>query len=133
MSKRLKKVEKLSIDRGRWVNGANRTGRNPSMMLNGQGNKCCLGFLASAEGLKDEELLYREYPKDCHNDIPLMSWHGKSTGFVKNAVDINDTVIDSVKRETLLRKLFREQGIKLTFRGKPLGQRTAHPEYDCGY
>lgn len=50
-------MKKVIIDRSKWLNTRTRYILGASMMLDAQGNRCCLGFIAKAEGVEDDKLL----------------------------------------------------------------------------
>lgn len=141
---------KLEIDRLTWARG----GMNgTSLLLNVDGNMCCLGFAAIECGLKAEDILGFGAWEEMSNDlIPQLEgmednvysevfnnddYVGiQNTPFHESAVEINDYDIikaqatreanpendfmpmmftDEGTREDTLTKLFKDEGIALTF------------------
>lgn len=103
---------KLVIDRLKWARG----GMNgPPMLLNSDGNMCCLGFAAIECGLKDSDILGIGAWEEMNNDlIPQLDameynvfsesfnsdeYQGiQNTPFHESAVEINDYDIGKATR-----------------------------------
>jgi len=118
----MRKVSKLTIDRAKWKNQAcdiNVYGY--TKLLNPEGNMCCLGFLARKIGVKD--ILNRGMPTSCKGSpegIPhLVDKVTGHTDFATEAIVINDGFHETSKqKERELTRLFKKEGIELTFKGK---------------
>lgn len=124
---------KLEIDRSKWACGTNniKRGRN-SALLDENGFKCCLGFLGSACGLTDKELLYHatpggapseKWPKGLLTSDPY--WPSNhppmNSTLARNLMNANDDksrVSDEIEQEITTH--MKEIGIEVTFVGEYL-------------
>lgn len=121
---------KFKVDRSRWVNGSNRISRGESLLLNRQGNMCCLGFCMLQLGAKDAQIKNAITPASIFRlDIPeKITEKIKSEGFIEykiraknselaiDAVEINDSSdLDKNEREEALAKLFKKHGHEIEF------------------
>lgn len=126
----VKKKYKIVIDRSKWRTGdkgLNATGKGTTALLNDEGCKCCLGFIAqqiTKKGIKNSG-----DPSDCEFSIPLLnfkeksfiydSYFWKNTDLSINAIVINDSGSTTLKeKEEALKKLFKDTPISLKFVGK---------------
>ena len=118
-------MEKLIIDRERWLRGVMRY--NDSMMLDENGYRCCLGFYAEQiDGVPDKNILMESTPVGCGITAPLKSLlRSKTDGFHSNsevayrAMDINDDKsISDEYREKYITDLFSMAGVKVIFTGE---------------
>ena len=91
-----RKTLELVIDRSRWARG----GLNGCpAMLNGQGNMCCLGFLARALGYSKEELRQDGHPLSDPDEVAYLS--GRNL-FPERMFEEEDTSGREMVRETRL-------------------------------
>ena len=156
MSKKPKKISVLSIDRSHWAVPKNLKKKygtdnvDPALLCERKevnswgaetgetkncGMKCCLGFLASALGFEDKDILGVTMPSDLKRNFPNRvdslyvdgpkgpkdDEQFRVNDFESQAALLNDSsAIRPAAKEAKLKKLFSEVGIKLTFRGKYL-------------
>lgn len=122
-------VDKLVIDRAKW-------GRK--VLLDNNGNMCCLGHLSAACGVLPERLLGNAYPSSAWlevnewardnflnklktiNSTPDWGRSGRTPYLL--ATELNDGVgagkgLSDSERETALISLFKENGVELSFIG----------------
>ena len=100
-------ITKLLIDRARWVNGCTRKYLGLSLLLNKEGNMCCLGFLGKACGLTDKQLVGNGGPS-C---VPLLNWPKEILfrNIEDEIIRINDRLgVSHEKREILLIDSFKK-------------------------
>jgi hypothetical protein len=104
-------LTKFSIDRAWWGTGA---------LLCDDGKMCCLGHLAVACGYSKASLR----KGDLDSGIPLHTWRKVPGPFrsldstvAAKVASINDAPYKSHIKEKKLKELFKENGIRLTFRG----------------
>lgn len=118
------KITKLVIDRAKWGMGL-LLRRNPNRSV----DMCCLGFLALACGVNPDEIEFEQGPADVPNvDWPAAFLKRRSSRSDKelinseitnSAINVNDSSeITWKEKELLLVPIFKEAGIKLSFRGK---------------
>lgn len=124
-------VNKLTIDRSKWVCKRNKPKAGPSCLMNTQGFKCCLGFLGSACGIPDKTMqgigtlsAFNEYP-EFKGILPkgLDTYTPPSNQFRTNesqAIDLNDAGPNPEETEKGLVEVFERMGIALTFEGEYL-------------
>ena len=118
-----RKVDRLVIDRPTWGTG---------QLLDHNGNKCCLGFLAIKCGADETEIDGEMSPAN----VPNINWPAAFTGvatyknkkgvkrYLKNSeladkmMSINDDEeMKWADKERELIPLFKKAGIKLSFKG----------------
>jgi hypothetical protein len=121
-------MKTLKIDRARWRNGDNGTGK--SRLLNKDGFMCCLGFACKADGLEDHVIYEKWYPDDLMH--PSLLDNGNILFTPKNFKDgslnlrtqlitTNDSInLENSERETRLKELFKKLDIDLVFEGSYL-------------
>jgi len=113
------KIMKLVIDRKTWYRGK---GSKDSRLLNNEGQKCCLGFLATACGIEDEKIFntskcdfldfedVEKFPRTICDKL------GYDTALTMSLYEINDSYyFDNIQREKLLTEQFVEAGIEVEF------------------
>ena len=116
-------IKELVIDRATWVNGDS---PEDSELYTEFGNKCCLGFLGEACGVKLGDMLragtpsnYSEikefFPKELFN--PIASEDEEACKSVEGLlIQINDGDYDKEERELRLKQEFKKHlDIDLTF------------------
>ena len=125
---KLDEMKKFTVDRRYWNRG--RFGYGPLELLNEARNKCCLGFLASACGVENEDMLNIAVPSSC--DLgPLVAFPKflfEGCMFMVNLDDIHEAKIENFiafindndkiedwEREIILEYEFREHGIEVEF------------------
>lgn len=124
----------LVIDRKIWLRGhADGKGKvTKPVMLNKDGNQCCLGFDAIACGVSKKSILNIGTPQRIKYEISHTSLKNiqhlilklnnenyrhaiSNTNFTQNAVRINDDTMSEFLREKDLTKLFATIKVKLEF------------------
>lgn len=121
---KMKKKYKIVIDRSKWRTGEyseNATGKGEdTALLNEEGCKCCLGFIT--QQITKKGILNCYQPRDCEFSTPLLNYrdgkHYENTELSIEAMAINDCDIPLKEKEVLLKKLFKDTSISLTFKGK---------------
>jgi len=129
MKKVVKKKTKpfeFTVLRSKWYRGR---GSDKSRLLNSAGEMCCLGFYVLAcdidkravlDKCVPDELDVRVFPKLHESIRPDALYPGgpySDNGLVGNLLKVNDhTGIGEKEREKELTKLFRQGGIKVTFK-----------------
>ncbi len=118
----MKKIKELVIDRSKWKRGS--PNAHDTYLLDDDGKMCCLGFYALACGADEESILNRGEPDGLEFEIPGLSYGYEETGGIRNtsftamAIPINDRkTMGEAEREEVLIRLFKEDGIDLTFEG----------------
>ncbi len=124
----MKKPEKFEIDRGTWLRGG-----MPSVLMDKEGHKCCLGFYALECGAKEEDIRgysvpssvfhYRnhiEIPElldtDVDDDVPGST---SSSALACSLMKVNDdALMDPEERERRITAKFAEIGVEVTFTGE---------------
>lgn len=113
------KLTKLTIDRGRWANGGN-TGRpavGTTMLLNEQGNMCCLGFACNAAGVPKDHLKGLGIPSQLIRSLHSLALD-QIASIEYEAISLNDSPdAHPMTREAQLKRLFSRVGIELKFEG----------------
>jgi len=113
---------KLVIERAKWYRGM-----VGSRLLDGDGQKCCLGFYGLACGLKEKQLLGRGEPCEVRSDLwpdtcvtyladaeYVARWF--QTSWTTKAIQINDDETSSPKsRERDLIAHFAKVGVDVEF------------------
>lgn len=127
--------DELVIDRSRWVFGINQDILGKSRMLNPEGNMCCLGFVCHAAGVGTDDMntfypagVFLKLKKQDFLTLPILTTsHGATSSWAARAAYLNDREtgegpafkpITTKQREGQLKRHFREEGIKLTFKGR---------------
>lgn len=125
-----KSIKSVTVDCNTWLRGLVdgiilRKSKNP-MLLNPDGNRCCLGFECKARGIKDGALLNNGGPSgiscDTKQAIPKMTKMTPSgcfanESFITKAMTVNDDIyISDFERMEKLKKIFKLRGIALKFR-----------------
>lgn len=112
-------MEKLVIDRARWLRGE---GSGESYLLReSDGKMCCLGFYCLARGLTAEEIKGIKTPTDVTNPVALVplvkecelcGGHVHQTEVCSSMMTVNDDqVVEDDRREEELTRLFGELGV----------------------
>lgn len=137
-SKTLKDVKSFTVDRKTWYRGKS---GDSSCLLNNAGNRCCLGFYASACGVEDKQMrnllspgslvelaktgsTYDKFDRSVSRDVN--EWKTKLTR--SSSVDNSETCMKMMQvndeekiteevREKKLTALFASIGIKIKFVG----------------
>lgn len=120
----MKKKYKIVIDRSKWRTGhdsGNATGKGKiTALLNEEGCKCCLGFIA--QQITKKGIFLHPEPSDCNFSIPYLNKNDQgyyyNTDLSTNAISINDSDIPLKEKEVALKKLFKDTPISLTFKGR---------------
>ena len=137
--KRIRYDHSFTVKRSRWVNGSNNNSAGnctagDSLLLNKEGNMCCLGFLAKSCGLSDKTIKDHGGPDSLLDTIsPRLKKKALKTPLAKLAevhngddyfnteicdqlITTNDTnSIDSKKREAELKKQFAKIKVNVKF------------------
>ena len=107
----------FTIDRSKWWRG-----KPDSALLGLDGNRCCLGFLGQACGIRDDEMQSEPCPSDVASDgWPefLLRDNGATivdSDFGKELMDINDsTIFSEEERERILTQKLSAYGVDVTF------------------
>ena len=131
-------VAKFTVKRDTWARGAvprdeeGRPERDMNSLLSNDGTQCCLGFLGTACGYSNMELIHEGLPhemceqieKDCKWPSSLVKWFPEvgdaggpsSTRLQESIVAVNDDEkISEVTRECRLHELFAQAGIQVEF------------------
>jgi hypothetical protein len=132
MTKRVKKLYKVTIDRSKWRTGDEgpyATGKGPTQLRNIRGYKCCLGFICRVikPSVKITECSY-PYTTGC--DIPELTVRKlyfttgeqplNHTNLSRKAAAINDDEEMTLRqKEKALKALFKDSPIALEFVGEP--------------
>lgn len=122
--KPLKIIHSFTIDRSKWVNGSYHSGDDRSTsLLDEGGGMCCLGFLAQSCGAPKKNLLHQGTVPDPgrgatrYNKL-LTDGRGEPGGAIDDFTELNDGALTPAAREKRLTTRFREQGIRVRFKGK---------------
>lgn len=122
------KKKTIIIDRSKWRTGNNlhssfnSTGYGNTKLLNEEGYKCCLGFIASQA--THQKILNSCEPTYCKYIIPELSYRDKygyviNSTLADNAIKINDNGYTTPQeKEKSLKQLFKDSRYKLVFKGK---------------
>lgn len=120
-------MKKLVIDRSKWARGGV---NGDAMLLNSQGNMCCLGFACLAVGLSTHDISGHGVPEDLAYSLTVDDDPGVGRIFlsedhedkwrdnvhVDKAVGINDNVeITDADREELLKPVLAQLGFDVEF------------------
>jgi hypothetical protein len=125
------KERKVIVDRSKWRIGGDAWSRfemyGKTLLLNGKGLKCCLGFAAEQlGGFSEEKLRGVGHPKSLCRTIDGLTFYRKamtgeilSTPLTDDLIRINDDyLIDNMTRETKIRERGLEGGIEFEFVGE---------------
>ena len=134
MTKRVKKLYKVTIDRSKWRTGdkgPRATGKGETKLRNDRGYKCCLGFICRVIQ-PSTKITDCTYPYTTGNDIPLLTvlnpdymglqyqYKFKHSAISREAAEINDDMNTSLReKEKALKALFKDTPIALEFVGEP--------------
>lgn len=115
-----KKKTEITIIRSKWRTGdigENATGKGETRLLNCQGYKCCLGFIASEFRTSNKKIKDLYFPSDCDFNIPdLLTPDGFDSSLTNSAIEINDNgATTREQKEAALKELFKDSCYKLTF------------------
>jgi hypothetical protein len=117
---------KFTVDRSKWLRGC----AGQSMLLDREGNMCCLGFVSAQCGVPADALINNPAPwhllQRGHDDaadpirgILLLEDVGIETDLANAAMNINDCYYDAdAEREPALARLFANHGYELEFIGE---------------
>ncbi len=120
-------TQRYTIDRSKWVCGTKEQLLGHTRMLNNIGRMCCLGQICKQMGYKDADLYSHELPslvyemskKENYKIRVFLDDQNIDNIFSYNMAKINDEIhITQAEREKQLKRLAREQGILLTFKGR---------------
>lgn len=114
-------MKRFTVRRSKWRRGGpkNIHTMGYTNLLNEQGFMCCLGFACNQIcRIPKKKLLGESLPdKVIGNESTFVDRHGVNKNFVYTAVRINDaSYINDKVREARLKKLFKENGILVTFK-----------------
>lgn len=120
---------KLVIDRAKWLRGEKDAGL---LLRESDGKMCCLGFLALACGLEEDQIVEVGEPHETRSPL-LPKWlcsaydeHEDDGELVTKYIDssdavelmkINDTVGDDAPREREIASVFAKHGVEVEFVG----------------
>lgn len=115
--------KKVVIDRSRWLCGHTLWTLGPSYLLDGRGNMCCLGFVCSAEGVADKDMLYVVTPRylpTAPSTLSVDKMYPTLTDLANTAMEYNDnSSLSKSGREKAIKQLFDYEGIyELEFVGE---------------
>lgn len=107
-------MKKFTVRRSKWYRGD-----SGALLLTNNGQMCCLGFAVNQIcRVTKKDLLNEARPSNVlFRDTPFTHSEGQDRLFIEKVIDINDCedISDSV-REKRLTKIFKENGIKVTFK-----------------
>jgi hypothetical protein len=125
-------VKSFEISRATWYRGK---GDANSLLLNAEGNKCCLGFYAKACGFEDEQITHAPTPCQIKNISSIkaddvwrtillkpnknsLSYKAISDSDIGNLLmTVNDDIyIGDAERETRIINIFATHGIEVMFK-----------------
>lgn len=134
MTKRVKKLYKVTIDRSKWRTGDEgqfATGKGPTQLRNTQGFKCCLGFICRTIQPRTK-ITNCSYPYTTGVAVPLLTepnpdYKGLEYEYAflhsdlsREAAAINDNEELTLRqKEKALKALFKDTPIALEFVGEP--------------
>ena len=111
-------MKKIRINRAKWRTGKyakNKTGNGPTLLINNDGYKCCLGFIAQqVSHCKVNELYSCGMPNELTFTVKNLSTKIENnriinTDLTKYAVLINDNLETTPKqKEQKLKRLFKD-------------------------
>jgi hypothetical protein len=104
---------KFTVYRDKWARG------EVSRLLAPTGRMCCLGFLGSACGATNNQLMDQTGPDDlCHVGWPevLLDSSRNNSGLTRLIINVNDGPgLKDAHRELRLTELFASGGIEVSF------------------
>ncbi len=108
----------FKVNRRRWARGGK---KGEAMLLNGDGNSCCIGFACRQTGAGSRDIKGRYTPGFLRKPLPGLSRNrgGRivSLSWVLQAADVNDDRnLTDAEREAKLQKLARSAGHDFEFR-----------------
>lgn len=118
----MEKVSKFEIDRSKWL-----CGTGDGFLLDGNGNKCCLGFWSLACGAAKKDILGRITPEEIYRrgnlEMPgMLAWSPEtrnnnrlSTRLMKNNDDEGYT---NAERERLIQEGFKTIDVEVVYTGE---------------
>lgn len=119
----------FTVERATWrcgMNGSHKHGEGDTILENGAGYRCCLGFVGSQLGIPDAVLRDNGCPDTCNEAdsklVPVLceTWtYGVAdNALARDAMSINDCdKLTRDEREKKLIELFAKHGHELTFSG----------------
>lgn len=113
-----KKLHKFTVDRSKWLQGNyNKAFETDSLLCDGDGRMCCVGFLAKSYGIPKTKMFGRGTIDDLSHPfdkkVPLTS-RSLDPLYCRNDSE-NGT---NLAREQALTKMFRKLDILVKFVGK---------------
>lgn len=117
-------MRKFVIDRATWRcggTGPHRHGDGNTLLLNEQGDMCCLGHMALQSGCCEFEIESRGTPLFVSrlSQDKLLSGVGDHSGFVDAAITINDNyTLSREEREEKLIELGKKYDVEISFTGE---------------
>lgn len=103
--------KKVVIDRSKWLNAYTRYTLGPSLMLDQNGNMCCLGFVCAAEGVDEPKMLNCITPRFVVNSPPALAKLENLTNLACTAMKYNDdSSLSKSGREKALIQIFVAEG-----------------------
>lgn len=118
------------IDRSKWKCGGsmnpinkNTHGKGATYLLNDQGYMCCLGHVCRQLGVAVKDMEGIDIPSRINQSIPILTRKCdgtyQDTILANRAIKINDDHDTTLqKKESLLKKLFKQFGHTVVFEGK---------------
>ena len=109
----------VTIDRTAWVRGDPKN----SWLLDTNGHRCCIGFLAQALGLKDKDLIGQPTLKHTFDEASphnacLRTFHADNLHRISTAYHVNDTPdLTEPLREQRIIELGTTMGVNFRFEG----------------
>lgn len=102
---------KFTVFRDTWLRGGD------SCLLDGAGNRCCLGHLARDMGIDDDSLEDEAMPHNVPSPLwPALLGNGKDSLAWDAAITNDDTEITNEQREERLVARFAREGIDVEFK-----------------
>jgi hypothetical protein len=118
-----KKLRRVRINRAKWIRGG-KNGLGDSVettLCDREDQRCCLGFAMNQISRIPYIRLQNQFAPECvvGRGSFLTNLRGHNNIFAMDAIMVNDDHnLSDADRESKLVKLFRQQGIILTFYGK---------------
>jgi len=118
--------KKIIINRSKWRtgdHGENATGKGMTQLINKQGYKCCLGFIAQQAGPR-QALTDKCEPNGCQRPIVGLTCIDEYNDFdnselANDAMSVNDDEDTTPRqKEKKLRTLFKDSPYQLVFEGE---------------
>lgn len=122
-------MKEFTIDRATWLHGDIQrmfgTTTEGSCLLDGDGNRCCLGFYLKACGVSDRKMLLELGPADVENIPKQARWLTRGDTELTESkigcqlIRVNDSKkLHPATRERKIKELFASQGVTLKFEGR---------------